>query len=258
MRYLHHSNQSDSLFMLTAAHLPTNLSVFGFRTPPPIPVHTQEILMRVLMFSCRLRVVLTFHLKLGLNLTLDVAVWVWRFLSKGIFAHLSQASALGQRLKILYKYCSGAVTPSNKIKPLLSPRLLLPPNWLRDHLTFTGCFDRCESQNNASSLERLLNVVCVTFLFLGSATKKIRKCNLFAYCWAVLCCLFLSQHSDSWIRLHQKKTLKKWNSESLLPYHTNSKCIRSIKIWSGLIRFLKANGRSIRSQAMRHLGRNLC
>lgn len=31
VRYLHHSNQSDSLFMLTAVHQPTNLSVLGFR-----------------------------------------------------------------------------------------------------------------------------------------------------------------------------------------------------------------------------------
>lgn len=31
MRCLRHSNRSDSLFMLTAAHLPTNLSAVGFR-----------------------------------------------------------------------------------------------------------------------------------------------------------------------------------------------------------------------------------
>lgn len=43
MRYLHHSNQSDSLFMLTVAHLPTNLSVFGFRTCTPHPrTHTRD------------------------------------------------------------------------------------------------------------------------------------------------------------------------------------------------------------------------
>lgn len=31
MRCLRHSNQTDSLFMLTAVHLPTNLSAAGFR-----------------------------------------------------------------------------------------------------------------------------------------------------------------------------------------------------------------------------------
>lgn len=77
MRYLCHSNQSDSLCMLRAVHLPTNLSAFGFRIcTPPLPVHIQEILMRVHMFSCRPRVVLTLYLKHGLNLTLDVAVRV--------------------------------------------------------------------------------------------------------------------------------------------------------------------------------------
>lgn len=71
--------------MLTAAHLPTNLSAVGFGicTFPSLffsffllslpPVHVQEILMRVHMFSCRPRVVLTLYLKRGLNLTLDVA-----------------------------------------------------------------------------------------------------------------------------------------------------------------------------------------
>ncbi len=115
MRCLRHSNRSDRLFMLTAAHLPTNLSAVGFRicTFPFFfypPLHVQEILMRVHMFSSRLRVVLTLYLKLGLNTTLDAAVRVWHFPGRGIFAHLSQACALGQRLKIIWGCRSKALS----------------------------------------------------------------------------------------------------------------------------------------------------
>lgn len=72
--------------------------------------HIQEILMRAHMFSARLIVVLTLYLKLGLNSTLDAAVRVWHFPGKGIFTHLSQASAVGQRLKIIWGCCSEAVS----------------------------------------------------------------------------------------------------------------------------------------------------
>lgn len=74
------------------------------------PLHVQKIPMRVHMFSSRPRVVLTLYLKLGLNSTLDAALRVWHFPGKGIFTHLSQASALGRRLKIIWGCCSEAVS----------------------------------------------------------------------------------------------------------------------------------------------------
>lgn len=116
MRCLRHCNRSDSLLMLTVERLTTNLSAVGFRicafpfSPHPLLLHIQEILMRVHMFRSRPRVVLTLYLKLGLHSTLDVAVRVWHFQGKGMFTHLSRASALGQRLKIIGGCCSEAVS----------------------------------------------------------------------------------------------------------------------------------------------------
>lgn len=74
--------------------------------------------MRVHMFGSRPRVVLTLYLKLGLNSTLDVAVRVWHFPSKG---HIRTPFT---------GLCSGAEAKNNRrmlrwscftIKPLLSP-----------------------------------------------------------------------------------------------------------------------------------------
>lgn len=93
MRCIRHSHRPGSLFLLTAIHLPTNLTVvgFGFCASLPSPLPIQEILMRVHMFNSGLKEVLTLFLKLGLNSALDIAARVWHFPGKGIFTHLSQA-----------------------------------------------------------------------------------------------------------------------------------------------------------------------
>lgn len=71
------------------------------------------------------------------------------FLGEGTFAHLSRAPAPGRGLKILSCFT---------IKPLLSPTLLLLPNWLADLLTFfIGCFDSVGAKILPAVLMRLLD-----------------------------------------------------------------------------------------------------
>lgn len=155
MRCLRHRNRSDSLCMLTAVHLPTNLSAVGFRirTFPFLfspPLHIQEILMRVHMFGSRPREVLTLYLKLGLNSTRDDAVRVWHFPSKGHirtpFTGLRCGAEAKNNRRMLRWSCL-------TIKPLLSPGLSLLPNWLQDLLTcFIGCFDSVADKVLAATL----------------------------------------------------------------------------------------------------------
>lgn len=146
MRCIRHSNRTDRLFMLTAVHLLTNLSAVGFKKRKTFlffPRYTYKRSRWECTFSSRPRVVLTLYLKLGLNSTLDAGVRVWHFPGKGIFTHLSQASALGQGLKIIWGRCSEAV--HNKTSESFS--VLLLPNWPQDPLTFfIGCFDSVRVQ----------------------------------------------------------------------------------------------------------------